>query len=107
MKLNKWPYWVKGGLLAVVFTIAAGVIFEAVTWKLLSLPVALEFLPELVGNLVSPLFCSAPVAAGGWNIPNLRCIGNVLGALFFAQSFLIGGLLGLLYEKIKNRKAIL
>lgn len=100
-------YWLKGGILAVVLAVAFTVIFKAVTGHPFSLPVVLEFLPNLGGNLVTPLFCNRSVPPGGWNIPNLRCIGNVLGVLFFAQFFLIGGLLGWLYGKIKNWKDIL
>lgn len=103
MKLHKWPYWLKGGLLAVALPFVAQEIFHVVTGNYLSLPLDrfFSFLPNIGMDLLDPLFCQA----GDWR--PIRCIfvrATISGILFHIQFFILGALLGWLYGKIKNRK---
>lgn len=106
MKLNKWPYWLKGGLFAVALPLVAQEIFHAVTGNYPHLPLQrlLRFLPDVGSDILTPLFCHQTGEWGG-----LRCLfvpGMLISdILLLLQFFILGAFLGWLYGKIKNRKA--
>lgn len=100
MKLKRWPYWLKGGIIAPVVLIVIGYIFEAITGNGLPTPNWLDFLPDIANRIIEPLFCR-PLQGADW--PRFHCIlYPTLDILILAELVVLGGILGWLYGKIKN-----
>src|SRR3989344_2251573 len=100
MNWKLWPYWVKGGVVAVTLLVIGAFIFSMATGSGLSVPDVFTFLPSIGAHLITPLFCQLRSTTGQWE--SLGCIPvdlRIAGILFFIQSFILGAIIGYLYGK--------
>jgi hypothetical protein len=114
MGWNKWPYWLRGGLIGLLtafILIVFGVLFSRFFG---SYPVILEKMFEIIYYPSSYVFKKsvnqcANIGATIGN-PSLGCVDPswiwvvLTYVCFVAEPFIIGAIIGWIYGKVKNRK---
>ena len=111
MGWKQWPYWVKGGILAVIISFVGGIILASIQQftdvNLLDTSSYIAFVlifPFLIG-LASFLLISLTIESGGqgWEegSPLIAFGIIIIGTLVV---FLVGAVIGLIVGKIKSKK---
>ncbi len=101
LNLNRWPYWLRGGVIVVAVAVIGGMVFSAVTDNL-RVPYIFLFLPSVIAGFLVPVFCPAQASFSEFGCVSVNVTIQII--LLFLQLFIFGALLGWLYDMFRKRK---